>query len=1309
MADLEGNVRAPKKAGGRTKIHNNCEGLSEEVIERKKLRTPPGSTESAHARENRMQEIRRQQALRWYKYKPIIKRWEVLFALKNPWSDVTALKSGWTKDKRGPPPKNAHPSTLKTPKDFPEVVEARRIAAEKREATKARKLAAAQDAGPSAAPKGKKKTSKRAKKVVVQSPPAASSKDDRNDESQHDADDESAEAVSKVSKKKHKKPAVKGISIREPEENPPRATIDTTNLVTDAPLATAPPSKSRAKPSAKEKGKKAAGAEDEETLAVRQDRIAKERRAKEKLLQEQQIEEALLRAFEATPEEKRAEFARKNNITHLVAAKYDTQRRLKEVEVREKTAAAASAALDKLPEKPKEKPTAPKQKPVDVKATKAAERKAKEALKKGKSQATPAPQPVPAAPVEEDVASSNEAASPLRGEWDAAEFCRILSKMANAPQDIGSDEFVPAEILVEVSDQMLEWEEYLQQYDKAIQIETFYLEAKGQDVADEESQKFFDGKIAQAVKQQRVAQENAMCINAAVRQIVTDVCLKHNDDLEAKRSRKRKATSKEAADTSAPEQVSKKKVKKNSTKPVDAASARQETPPQQPTPPRVSTPPPAAATEQTARVEQEVVMQDVPQQVAQQDDRTRDFSPAVTVQNEDADVDIVTRSRETGPILRLEGPSEAEEQGSKSASSSSSGSSCSSEGETSEGKEGPEEVARQVLADLDAMEEDEEVHNSHPPEDVAMTDREAVATPNDPADQQTEVVARQAEGTPREEAPEEDLYLDILQIPRPAPKITTIAGPSNLNANNDMPVDELLNSRHPREMLPLFQGDVPRGGPKFIQRQHKPSFFGLDRPSPYLSPRTSASLRFWTQEQAIYYTQVLMNKDKIIEHSYLDMPTFYSVLSFQNVAQIIDELHAHRLFALPNGFNPELIKQFYSTLFVSGHPNRTETWLFDYMIQGQVFHLTIDQFLEIINLPRFEGLPVKIHDLPQPTPAEFSAVMNPDVIGDGYPPEPMPKHLVFEAKTWFYILAKTLIPLQNVHDDFPIPSIVQNAILKLVHGIPFDFEDFFIRNLVSCADSPSALKPYAPWLMAVCNYSRAEPFLATRHPKLFSPPVRPVLAISSRPNDPFAEYVGSRQDVNERNIQKKFIKPVNHMEVSLRTQQMLQHFIEEDRVQKQFMMNEINRVRNIAYNNNQIGRECLRREWKGLRKFYTPGLLERAGFVQYPEHLDRPWAQLDRPDRPDPHVPRLPENRDICSVDRYYNIAIAEEFTFGEPPVPAAPAWSQGRPRHRSPADRSHTSGDAVSCPRQQARRPRSTSPEVSRAESSRRRRSHRE
>ena len=83
------------------------------------------------------------------------------------------------------------------------------------------------------------------------------------------------------------------------------------------------------------------------------------------------------------------------------------------------------------------------------------------------------------------------------------------------------------------------------------------------------------------------------------------------------------------------------------------------------------------------------------------------------------------------------------------------------------------------------------------------------------------------------------------------------------------------------------------------------------------------------------------------------------------------------------------------------------------------------------------------------------------------------------------------------------------------------------------------------------------------------------------------------------------------------------------------MMNELNMLRNIVMNNNQIGREILRREWKGLRKFNTCGQLNRSGFEAYPSHLEKPWAQVDRQDRPDPRITMLPANRAIRFVDDY--------------------------------------------------------------------------
>src|SRR3954469_6485730 len=103
------------------------------------------------------------------------------------------------------------------------------------------------------------------------------------------------------------------------------------------------------------------------------------------------------------------------------------------------------------------------------------------------------------------------------------------------------------------------------------------------------------------------------------------------------------------------------------------------------------------------------------------------------------------------------------------------------------------------------------------------------------------------------------------------------------------------------------------------------------------------------------------------------------------------------MFAINSGFNPELIKQFYSMLYVSGDHQNPSTWKFDFMIQGKDFHMTVDELLCLVNLPRFEGKPDKIHTLAPLTSAEFSVLMDPDVVGDAYPDESMPTHLIFEA------------------------------------------------------------------------------------------------------------------------------------------------------------------------------------------------------------------------------------------------------------------------------------------------------------------------
>src|SRR3954467_5818436 len=279
----EGNVRAPKRVGGRTRITNKSEGLSEDLIIEKKLRTPSGS-EDERTRENRLQEIRRLQALRWYEYKSLIPRWERLFAMKNPWSDVKSLRPKWTKDNRPPPPADAHPTALKTPDDFKEIVEAREARAQKIKEAKARKEAAAAEGtvevGPSAKSKGGKKSAKRQKKVVIVSPPDASSEGEANSDDQDPGTEADVEDIPQK-----KKPSSKGIRIQEPAAQAPRATIDMTNLVTDPPISSTPSVQVlKPKPSAKSKEKQAQVDEDDETLIQRKERLAKQKEQEEKYL-----------------------------------------------------------------------------------------------------------------------------------------------------------------------------------------------------------------------------------------------------------------------------------------------------------------------------------------------------------------------------------------------------------------------------------------------------------------------------------------------------------------------------------------------------------------------------------------------------------------------------------------------------------------------------------------------------------------------------------------------------------------------------------------------------------------------------------------------------------------------------------------------------------------------------------------------------------------------------------------------------------------------------------------------------------------
>ena len=76
------------------------------------------------------------------------------------------------------------------------------------------------------------------------------------------------------------------------------------------------------------------------------------------------------------------------------------------------------------------------------------------------------------------------------------------------------------------------------------------------------------------------------------------------------------------------------------------------------------------------------------------------------------------------------------------------------------------------------------------------------------------------------------------------------------------------------------------------------------------------------------------------------------------------------------------------------------------------------------------------------------------------------KELLYVPRTVYRILTKTLSPIKG-HDsnEEEVVGIMKNLLFNIIHGVPVNFHDFFMRTLANVAMSPFELKPYAPWIM----------------------------------------------------------------------------------------------------------------------------------------------------------------------------------------------------------------------------------------------------
>ena len=93
--------------------------------------------------------------------------------------------------------------------------------------------------------------------------------------------------------------------------------------------------------------------------------------------------------------------------------------------------------------------------------------------------------------------------------------------------------------------------------------------------------------------------------------------------------------------------------------------------------------------------------------------------------------------------------------------------------------------------------------------------------------------------------------------------------------------------------------------------------------SPYEGERTYLSLRFWTEEHAIYYARILFGKHMIFNHKILNFAKLEGMPCFHYTLEHIEHALLKGFMRFNHGWNKEIILQFYATLYITGQMENT--------------------------------------------------------------------------------------------------------------------------------------------------------------------------------------------------------------------------------------------------------------------------------------------------------------------------------------------------------------------------------------------------
>ncbi|KAI4980427.1 hypothetical protein ZWY2020_020912 [Hordeum vulgare] len=164
-------------------------------------------------------------------------------------------------------------------------------------------------------------------------------------------------------------------------------------------------------------------------------------------------------------------------------------------------------------------------------------------------------------------------------------------------------------------------------------------------------------------------------------------------------------------------------------------------------------------------------------------------------------------------------------------------------------------------------------------------------------------------------------------------------------------------------------------------------------------------------------------------------------------------------------WNSELILQFYATLHISGNPEDINTWVFDWMTQNTHYKAPASELLRELPVPIPSDATVKFYGERELPNGMMEVLMKPLAAGKSSRTTFLVHELKYTPRSVYRILCSVLAPIKGHDDEEDVVGLMKNILFNIIHGIPINIHDFFLRTLADNAMCPFDHKIYAPWIM----------------------------------------------------------------------------------------------------------------------------------------------------------------------------------------------------------------------------------------------------